>query len=79
MERKKRGRGRQQCVHCYLLGRKGRARSGDLELGGYAQEADGSHISNVPAYTYTDAASPRIFSKAPRTRNRTCGGSNWLR
>jgi hypothetical protein len=31
--------------------------SGDLELGDYAQEADGSYISNVPAYTYTDATS----------------------
>ena len=30
--------------------------SGDLE-GDYAQEADGSYISNVPAYTYTDATS----------------------
>ena len=31
--------------------------SGDLELGDYAQESDGSYISNVPAYTYTDATS----------------------
>ena len=31
--------------------------SGDLELGDYAQEADDSYISNVPAYTYTDATS----------------------
>jgi len=31
--------------------------SGDLEVGTYAQEADGSYISNVPAYTYTDATS----------------------
>ena len=31
--------------------------SGDLEIGDYAQEADGSYISNVPAYTYTDATS----------------------
>ena len=31
--------------------------SGDLEVGDYAQEADGSYISNVPAYTYTDATS----------------------
>jgi hypothetical protein len=31
--------------------------SGDLESGDYAQEADGSYISNVPAYTYTDATS----------------------
>ena len=31
--------------------------SGDLEVGDYAQEADGSFISNVPAYTYTDATS----------------------
>ena len=31
--------------------------SGDLELGDYAQEADGSYISNIPAYTYTDATS----------------------
>ena len=31
--------------------------SGDLEPGDYAQEADGSYISNVPAYTYTDATS----------------------
>jgi hypothetical protein len=29
--------------------------SGDLESGDYAQESDG--ISNVPAYTYTDATS----------------------
>ena len=27
--------------------------SGDLEPGDYAQESDGSFISNVPAYTYT--------------------------
>jgi hypothetical protein len=31
--------------------------SGDLEVGDYAQESDGSYISNVPAYTYTDATS----------------------
>jgi hypothetical protein len=31
--------------------------SGDLEVGDYAQESDGSFISNVPAYTYTDATS----------------------
>ena len=31
--------------------------SGDLESGDYAQEADGSYITNVPAYTYTDATS----------------------
>jgi hypothetical protein len=31
--------------------------SGDLEVGDYAQEADGSYISKVPAYTYTDATS----------------------
>ena len=31
--------------------------SGDLEVGDYAQETDGSYISNVPAYTYTDATS----------------------
>jgi hypothetical protein len=31
--------------------------SGDLEVGDYAQEADGSYISNVPAYIYTDATS----------------------
>ena len=31
--------------------------SGDLESGDYAQEADGSYISNVPAYTYTEATS----------------------
>src|SRR5271157_5190250 len=31
--------------------------SGDLELGDYAQEADNSYISNIPAYTYTDATS----------------------
>jgi hypothetical protein len=31
--------------------------SGDLEVGDYAQEADGSYITNVPAYTYTDATS----------------------
>jgi hypothetical protein len=31
--------------------------SGDLEVGDYAQEADGSYISNLPAYTYTDATS----------------------
>jgi hypothetical protein len=30
---------------------------GDLEVGDYAQEADGSYITNVPAYTYTDATS----------------------
>ena len=27
--------------------------SGDLDAGDHAQEADGSYISNVPAYTYT--------------------------
>jgi hypothetical protein len=31
--------------------------SGDLESGDYAQEPDGSYISNVPAYTYADATS----------------------
>jgi hypothetical protein len=31
--------------------------SGDLESGDYAQEADGSYITNVPAYTYADATS----------------------
>jgi hypothetical protein len=31
--------------------------SGDLESGDYAQESDGSYVSNVPAYTYTDATS----------------------
>ena len=31
--------------------------SSDLEFGDYAQEADGSYISNIPAYTYTDATS----------------------
>jgi hypothetical protein len=31
--------------------------SGDLESGYYAQESDGSFISNVPAYTCTDATS----------------------
>jgi hypothetical protein len=31
--------------------------SGDLEIGDYAQEADGSHVSKVPAYTYTDTTS----------------------
>jgi hypothetical protein len=31
--------------------------SGDLEPSDYAQESDGSYISNVPAYTYTDATS----------------------
>ena len=30
---------------------------GDLESGDYAQESDGSYISNIPAYTYTDATS----------------------
>jgi hypothetical protein len=29
----------------------------DLESGDYAQEPDGSYISNVPAHTYTDATS----------------------
>jgi hypothetical protein len=29
--------------------------SGDLELGDYAQEADASYISNIPAYAYMDA------------------------
>jgi hypothetical protein len=31
--------------------------SGDLESGDYAQEADGSFISNVRAYAYIDATS----------------------
>ena len=31
--------------------------SGDLEVGDYAQEADGSFITNMPASTYTDATS----------------------
>ena len=31
--------------------------SGDLKSGDYAQESDGSYISNSPAYTYTDATS----------------------
>jgi hypothetical protein len=31
--------------------------SGDLEVGDYAQETNGSYITNVPAYTYTDATS----------------------
>jgi|SRR5271157_4298633 len=31
--------------------------SGDLESADYAQESDGSYISNIPAYTYTDATS----------------------
>jgi hypothetical protein len=31
--------------------------SGDLEVGDYTQESDGSYITNVPAYTYTDATS----------------------
>jgi len=31
--------------------------SADLESGDYAQEADGSFTSNMPAYTYTDATS----------------------
>ena len=31
--------------------------SGDLKIGDYAQEADGSYVSKVPAYTYTDATS----------------------
>ena len=31
--------------------------SGDLEVGDYAQESDGSYISNIPADTYTDATS----------------------
>ena len=31
--------------------------SGDLEPGDYAQESDGSYITNVPAYTFTDATS----------------------
>jgi hypothetical protein len=31
--------------------------SGDLEVGDYAQETNGSYISNIPAYTYTDATS----------------------
>jgi hypothetical protein len=36
--------------------------SGDLEVGDYAQESDGSYISNVPAYTYTDATSSVPFA-----------------
>jgi len=31
--------------------------SGDLEIGDYAQQADGTFITNVPAYTCTDATS----------------------
>ena len=31
--------------------------SGNLKSGTYAQEADGSFISNIPSYTYTDATS----------------------
>ena len=31
--------------------------SGDLESGDYAQESDGSYVSNIPAYTYSDATS----------------------
>jgi hypothetical protein len=31
--------------------------SGDLDVGDYAQESDGSYIYNTPAYTYTDATS----------------------
>ena len=31
--------------------------SGDLDVGDYAQESDGSYITNIPAYTYTDATS----------------------
>lgn len=31
--------------------------SSDLESGDYAQESDGSYISNAPAYTYIDATS----------------------
>ena len=31
--------------------------TGDLESADYAQESDGSYISNIPAYTYTDATS----------------------
>ncbi len=31
--------------------------SGDLESGDYAQESDGSFITNLPASTYTDATS----------------------
>ena len=31
--------------------------SGDLKSADYAQEADGSYISNIPASTYTDATS----------------------
>jgi hypothetical protein len=31
--------------------------SGDLEVGDYAQEADGSFITNMPASTHTDATS----------------------
>jgi hypothetical protein len=31
--------------------------SGDLEVGDYAQESDGSYVSNIPAYTYADATS----------------------
>jgi hypothetical protein len=32
--------------------------SGDLEIGDYAQEADGSHVSKVPAYTDTTSSVP---------------------
>ena len=38
--------------------------SGDLESGDYAQEADGSFITNVPAYTYTDATDPSQLAEA---------------
>jgi hypothetical protein len=31
--------------------------TGDLESGDYAQEANGSYVTNVPASTYTDATS----------------------
>jgi hypothetical protein len=36
--------------------------SGDLEVGDYAQEADGSYVTNVPAYTYTDATSSVLIA-----------------
>jgi hypothetical protein len=32
--------------------------SGDLEVGDYAQEADGSYISNVPAYADATSSAP---------------------
>jgi hypothetical protein len=40
--------------------------SGGLEVGDYAQEADGSYISNIPAYTYTDATSSVLIAAAYR-------------